>query len=69
MQSILTHYSTNITDALLMITRILTILFTLLFLVPFGGGIAFYKYVAIQLTMTYDLRVSHSFYCLWIGRC
>ena len=42
-QSILAHYSNNITDALLMITRICTILFTFLFLLPFGGGTAFYK--------------------------
>lgn len=42
-QSILAHYSNNITDAFLMITRICTILFTIFYLFPFGGGTAYYK--------------------------
>jgi hypothetical protein len=42
-QSVVAHYSNNITDALLMVTRICTIVFTFLFLLPFGGGTAFYK--------------------------
>jgi len=57
LQSALAHYSLHKTDALLMITRVSTILFSLMYLLPFGGSYAFYKKALIANAATSALRL------------
>lgn len=57
LQSAISHYASNKTDALLMFTRFLTILFSLLYMIPMHGSGAFYKKVLIANAATSALRL------------
>jgi len=56
-QTALAHYANNKTEALLMVTRMLTILFSFLYLMPFFGSNSFYKKVLIANAATSALRL------------
>lgn len=56
-QSAIGHYASNKTDAVLMLTRILTIIFSVLYMIPMIGGGAFYKKVLIANGATSALRL------------
>ena len=55
--AILNHYSVNKLEALLMTTRLLTCVFALLYLLPFGGSTTYFRKVLIANAATSALRL------------